>query len=123
MEVVGPPPQNLVARLDDDQHATPGGDVAWRTWWGLCWDPYPGATSYELQAVTGEGASPRLRSQLDECLRVEAAAGEAPPDSVAARRATSLAVQEGQLAYRVRAVLDGGRRSEWSAPQAVGRPS
>lgn len=120
VEVIGPPPQHLVAHLDDERHVLPDGRVAWQAWWVLCWDDYAGASSYEVQTVTGEGVSPRLRRQTEVCIRTEAAAGEDPPESVDARRATLLALQEGQLAYQVRAVLDGGRRSEWSAPQAVG---
>lgn len=120
VEITGPPPAGFVARLTDDSRPLPDGRVAWHTSWELCWDRYPGALSYELETVTGEGVSPRLRTQPDACLRVEAAAGEDPPEAVAPRRSMLLALQEGQLAYRVRAVLGGPRRSPWSPPYAVG---
>ncbi len=120
VEDAGPPPQHLVARLDDERHVLADGRIAWRTWWELCWDDYPEATAYEVQTVTGEGTSPRLRRQTGECIRTEAAAGEDSPETVDARRELLLTLQAGQLAYRVRAVLDGDRRSEWSPAQAVG---
>ncbi|MGH9224758.1 MAG: hypothetical protein ACRD2W_13505 [Acidimicrobiales bacterium] len=89
----------------------------------MCWAAYPGARSYELQVVTAEGVSPKVRPEDGHCVRIEAAAGEDPADLVPGRRSLLLALQEGQLAYRVRAVLDGTRRSPWSDVLAVGRPT
>lgn len=119
-QVTGPPPQHLVVRLEDERHPLADGRVAWRTWWELCWDPYPGARSYEVQVVTGEGVSPRLREQTDRCIRTEAAAGEDSPEALEAKRTTLLVLQEGQLADQVRAVTADDRRSEWTPPQPVG---
>ena len=115
----GPPPPapaGLVATLEDEAGA--GG--SWRTWWVLCWDALPGAVAYEVKTVTGEGASPTLRRQADRCLRIEAAAGDGPPEERAARRAVQLAAQQGQLAFQVRSVPAHGPPGEWSPPVAVG---
>ena len=112
----GPAPTGLVATLEDEA----GAAGSWRTWWVLCWDAYPGAVAYELKTVTGEGASPKLRRQTDRCLRVEAAAGDGPPEERPARRAAQLAVQQGQLAFQVRGVPGDGPPGEWSPPVAVG---
>jgi hypothetical protein len=121
MEIAGEPPEDIVASLEDEVRPIAGGRVAWRTWWSMCWAAYPGARSYELQVLTGEGISPRLRRADGRCVRIEAVAGEDPGDIVPERRSMLLALQEGQLAYQVRAVLDGSRRSPWSEPFPVGR--
>ena len=112
----GPAPTGLVATLQDEVGA--GG--SWRTSWVLCWDAYPGAAAYELKTVTGEGASPKLRRQTDRCLRIEAAAGDGPPEERPARRAAQLAGQQGQLAFQVRGVPAHGPPGKWSPPVAVG---
>ena len=114
------PPGGLVTRLEDQVRDLPGGRIAWRTDWVLCWDPYPGAVAYELQALTSEGASPRLNRQVGPCLRLEAAAAENQRRQGLRGRQMLLALQLGQLAYRVRAVLDNQQRSQWSDPVAVG---
>lgn len=118
-----PPPAvtGLVATLEDEVRDSPNGQIAWSTYWKLCWDAYPGAESYELQAVTGEGSAPRLRHQSERCFRLQAAAGENSKAQGLLNRALQLALQQGQLAYRVRAVRQDGRLSEWSAPLAVGK--
>jgi hypothetical protein len=112
----GPAPTGLVATLEDE--VGPGG--SWRTSWVLCWDASPGAVAYELRTVTGEGASPTLRRQTDRCLRVEAAAGDGPPEERPGRRAVQLAAQQGQLAFQVRSVPAHGPPGEWSPARAVG---
>jgi hypothetical protein len=112
----GPAPTGLVASLEDET----GTAGSWRTTWVLCWDASPGAVAYELKTVTGEGASSTLRRQPDRCLRIEAAAGDGPPADRPARRAAQLAAQQGQLAFRVRAVPGHGPPGEWSPAVAVG---
>jgi hypothetical protein len=115
----GPAPAGLSNRLDDEVEPQAGDLVSWRTFWALCWDPYDGATSYELRVLTGEGSSARLVRQPDRCFRIEAAAGESAPGARAGDRAQLLAAQQGQLAVQVRAVV-GRARSDWSEPVAVG---
>jgi hypothetical protein len=114
------PVTGLVGSLVDEQSDLPDGRVAWRTHWQLCWTAYSGATAYELEVRTGEGPSPQLRQQQETCFRIEAAAGEDTKTDLSHSRRTLLAMQSGQLAYRVRAVLGPGRVSAWSAALAVG---
>src|SRR5262245_13455115 len=59
-----PPPQiistrlmGLVATLEDETRDLSNGQIAWTTYWKLCWDAYPGAQGYEFETMTGEGAS------------------------------------------------------------------
>lgn len=99
----------------------PGGRIAWSTYWKLCWAEYPGAKGYELQTLTSEGISAKLRRQSERCFRIEAAANENEKSQGLLNREVLLALQSGQLAYRVRAVLEEGRASEWSPPMAVGK--
>src|SRR5947208_15242510 len=74
--VVAPPVGGLVAQLEDEVRDLPGDRIGWSTYWRLCWREYPAARGYELETLTGEGASPKLRRQDDRCVRVQAAAGE-----------------------------------------------
>ena len=102
-------------------HELPGDRTAWSTYWKLCWDLYPQATAYELQTVTGEGNSPKLRRQSERCFRIEAAGGENEKSQGLVNRTMLLLLQAGQLAYRVRAVFSNGRVSAWSPAMAVGK--
>lgn len=111
----------LVATLEDEARALPNGQMAWSTYWKLCWDDYRDAAAYELQALTGEGAARRVRRQSERCFRLQAAAGENSQAQGLLNRDLQLALQQGQLAYRVRAVHKDGRLSEWSAPLVVGK--
>jgi hypothetical protein len=115
-----PPVTGLVATLEDEVRELPGDRMAWSTYWKLCWDVYPQATAYELQVVTGEGSSPKLRRQSERCFRLQAAAGENEKSQGLVNRAMLLVLQAGQLAYRVRAVFSNGRVSAWSLAMAVG---
>ena len=118
-----PPPavSELVATLEDEVRDLPGEKIAWSTYWKLCWAESPGAQAYELQTVTGEGTSPRLRRQRERCFRLQAAAGENHKAQGLLNRELQLALQQGQLAYRVRTVLSDGRVSEWSPVLTVGK--
>lgn len=71
--------------------------------------------------MTGEGSARRVRRQSERCFRLQAAAGENSKAQGLLNRDLQLAMQQGQLAYRVRAVRKDGRMSEWSLPQAVGK--
>ena len=115
-----PPVGGLVTTLQDEVHNLPEGRIAWSAYWKLCWEEYPGAAAYELQTVTGEGISPKLRRQSEHCFRIEAAKGENEKSQGLVNRDLLLALQAGQLAYRVRAVLADNRTSAWSAAYAVG---
>lgn len=117
---VHPPVRGLVATLEDEVHDLPGERMAWATYWTLCWERYPGALAYELETLTGEGASPKLRRQREPCVRIEVVKGKNARQQGFVNREVLLALASGQLAYRVRAVLDNNRVSEWSPPVAVG---
>lgn len=114
------PVQEMVATLEDEVRNLPEQRIAWSTFWKLCWEEYPGATGYELELLTSEGVSPKLRRQSARCFRIEVAAGENKRKEGMIHRDIQLALQKGQLACRVRAVFDAGRVSEWSSPVAVG---
>jgi hypothetical protein len=120
--VSGHPVEGLTATLEDEVRDLPGGRIAWSTYWELCWEPYPGAKAYELKTLTGEGeVSGELRRQEGNCFRIEVAAGENEKSEGLETRDVQLALQQGQLAYRVRAVLGGGRVSKWSKAAPVGK--
>ena len=118
---VSPPVQNLVATLEDQVDDLPGGRIRWSTYWRLCWADYPGAGGYDLQALTSEGASDRLRHQTDRCFSLQVAAGENLKTQGQLNRDLQLAMRSSQLAYRVRAVLADGQSSEWSKPLSVAK--
>ncbi len=113
-------PTGFVATLIDDVKPKPRGRIRWTTTWRLCWDVPPGAVGYELQTLTGEGTSPKLRRHADRCLRIEAAVNENRKSQGLFNRKLLLATISGQLAYRVRSVLEDGSRSAWSRSYAVG---
>lgn len=115
-----PPLEGIVATFEDEVQDLTGKRIAWSTYWKLCWQSYPGAKVYELQTVTGEGVSPKLRRQSDRCFRIQAAAGENQKSLGLFNRDAILSLQASQLSYRVRAVVDENRVSEWSAAMAVG---
>ena len=116
-----PPVTGLVATLEDEVRELPGDRIAWSTYWKLCWDVSPQATAYELQTVTAEGSSPKLRRQRERCFRLQAAAGENETSQGFVNRAMLLALHEGQLAYRVRAVFGNGQVSAWSLAMEAGK--
>lgn len=120
-KVVGSPVRGLVATLEDEVSELPGGRIRWSTYWKLCWERYQGAKAYELQSLTSEGISPKLHRQSDRCFRIEAAAGENEKSQGFVNRELLLALQSGQLAYRVRAILDKNHVSEWSPSISVGK--
>lgn len=119
-QVVAPPVGEIVATLEDEVRELPSKRIAWSTYWKLCWQSYPGAKAYELQPLTSEGASPKLRRQSDRCFRLQAAAGQNHKSQGLFNRKAILSLQASQLAYRVRAVLDDNFVSEWSPDIAVG---
>jgi hypothetical protein len=120
-QVVQPPVTGLVATLEDESRDLNAGRIAWSTYWKLCWSVYPGAIAYELQPLTGEGASSKFRRQREECYRVQAAAGENDKAQGLLNRDVQLSLQRGQLAYQVRAILPEHRVSAWSRAVAVGQ--
>ena len=122
-ETVSPPVQHLVAELEDQVHDLPHGRIRWSTYWHLCWAEYEGARGYDLQALTAEGASDKLRRQSEHCFHLEVAAGENLKTQRLLNRDLQLAMQSSQLAYRVRAVLADGHPSEWSKPLSVAKPT
>jgi len=120
---VSPPVQNLTATLEDEVHDLPGGEIEWSTYWRLCWPSYEGAREYELQSLTSEGASDKLRRQSERCFRLEVAAGQNPKSEGLRDRDLQLALRSTELSYRVRAVLADGQFSEWSQALSAGKPA
>jgi hypothetical protein len=120
-EAVKPPVSGLESTLEDVAQDLPGGRTRWSTYWRLCWTEYTGARAYELQAQTIEGVSTNLRRQTDGCFRIEVAAGENAKSQGFLNRDLLLTLQSAQLSYRVRAVLDSGRFSEWSRAVPAGK--
>ncbi|MBF2008255.1 MAG: hypothetical protein IGS49_23125 [Chlorogloeopsis fritschii C42_A2020_084] len=119
-EVVQPPVTGLVSTLSDEVEELPAELIRWSTYWQLCWQPYPEAKEYELQAVLMQGKSPKLQRQSDRCFRIQAASNENQKSQGLLNRELILLMHKIQLGYRVRAVLDNNRVSEWSQVMAVG---
>lgn len=111
----------LNASLEDEARELPGGQIAWTTSWKLCWDAYAGARGYELETLTGEGVSRKLRRQSETRFRLEVAKGQNEKAKGLFNRELMLASIAGQVAYRVRAVLDGNRVTKWSPVMEAGR--
>ncbi|WP_414565627.1 MULTISPECIES: hypothetical protein [unclassified Anabaena] len=119
-QVVQPPITGLVSTLSDEVEELPSDLIRWSTYWQLCWEPYPEAKEYELQTVLMEGKSPKLKRQSDRCFRIQAASNENQKSQGLLNRDLILLMHKIQLGYRVRAVLDSNRVSEWSQVMAVG---
>lgn len=119
-QVVQPPVKGLVTTLSDEVEELPADLIRWSTYWQMCWEPYPDAKEYELQTVLVEGKSPKLKRQSDRCFRLQAASNENQKSQGLLNRDLILLMHKIQLAYRVRAVLDDNRVSEWSQVMAVG---
>jgi hypothetical protein len=119
-QAVQPPVTGLVSTLSDEVEELPAELIRWSTYWQLCWEPYPEAKEYELQAVLMQGRSPKLERQSDRCFRIQAASNENQKSQGLLNREVILLMHKIQLGYRVRAVLDGNRVSEWSPVMAVG---
>jgi hypothetical protein len=120
-QIVAPAVDGLVATLEDEVRDLHDGQIAWTTYWKLCWEAYAGAQEYELEPMTGEGTGRRLVRQAGTCLRVEVAKGQNAKAQGLFNRDLMLASLSGQLAYRVRAVLGDGRASQWSQSVIVGQ--
>ncbi|GAX37714.1 hypothetical protein [Nodularia sp. NIES-3585] len=119
-QVVQPPITGLVSTLSDEVEELPSDLIRWSTYWQVCWEPYPEAKEYELQTVLMEGKSPKLKRQSDRCFRIQAASNENQKSQGLLNRDLILLMHKIQLGYRVRAVLDSNRVSEWSQVMAVG---
>jgi hypothetical protein len=119
-QAVQPPVTGLVSTLSDEVEELPAELIRWSTYWQLCWEPYPEAKEYELQAVLMQGRSPKLERQSDRCFRIQAASNENQKSQGLLNRELILLMHKIQLGYRVRAVLDNNRVSEWSQVMAVG---
>ncbi len=119
-QIVQPPVTGLVSTLSDEVEELPAQLVRWSTYWQLCWEAYPEAEAYELQKVLVDGKSPKLKRQSDRCFRIQAASNENQKSQGLLNRDLILLMHKIQLGYRVRAVLDNNRVSEWSQVMAVG---
>jgi len=119
-QAVQPPVTGLVSTLSDEVEELPAELIRWSTYWQLCWEPYPEAKEYELQTVLMQGRSPKLERQSDRCFRIQAASNENQKSQGLLNREVILLMHKIQLGYRVRAVLDSNRVSEWSQVMAVG---
>lgn len=116
-----PPVTGLVATLEDETRPVEAGRLRWSTYWRLSWTPYPDATGYELQTVTSEGTSLKLKTLSDPVFRLQVAAGENAATLGLHGRQVQVQMQESQLGFRVRAIMSTGRRSGWSDAAAAGR--
>jgi hypothetical protein len=124
------PPPLVDSRTVENLHvavstvATPAasGRVSWAATWTLCWDPMPGAIGYDVQAMTSESASPRLKRVEAPCFSVELAAGEDLPADLPGKRDVQLSMQRSQLAYRVRADFGRNVVGSWSQAIDAGAP-
>ena len=110
----------LRATLEDEVLDMPDGQLQWRTFWVLSWDEFPGAESYDLQVITAEGRSPKLRSLTEPRYRIEAAKGLNPKADGFVKRDIQLALHAGQLGVTVRAHFPGDRAGAWSETFDVG---
>ncbi|QMS87138.1 hypothetical protein HUN01_05925 [Nostoc edaphicum CCNP1411] len=119
-QVVQPSVTGLVSTLSDEVEELPPDLIRWSTYWQLCWEAYPEAKEYELQTVLVEGKSSKLKRQSDRCFRIQAASNENQKSQGLLNRDLILLMHKIQLGYRVRAVLDNNRVSEWSQVMAVG---
>lgn len=119
-EVIQPPVTGLVSTLSDEVEELPSDLIRWSTYWQLCWERYPEAKEYEIQTVLVEGKSPKLKRLRDRCFRIQAASNENQKSQGLLNRELILLMHKIQLGYRVRAVLDSNRVSEWSQVMAVG---
>ena len=111
----------FIVVLEDEVRDMPNSRIKWNTHWTLCWDEFSNALAYQIETMTGEGKSPHLITQQHKCKRIEVASGENKASLGLVSRDLQIALQSGQLAYRVRAVLPGEHNSPWSAYFAVGR--
>ncbi|MDP9429621.1 MAG: hypothetical protein M3Q47_12420 [Actinomycetota bacterium] len=116
--VAGQAPILASATLTDDVDAAAG---TWSTTWGACFAPLPGedVERWEVQAVTTEGASPRVEQLPGECVELHLARGTdaAPADDPG--RVAALA-DAAALAYQVRGVRADGSVTPWSEPVVAG---
>jgi hypothetical protein len=120
-QVVKPPITDLVATLEDKVQPLSRERITWSTYWKLCWKDYPGAVAYERQAVTSEGVSPKVHRVSNNCFRLKAAGGENHKSFGLLDRDQILGMHSVELSYRVRAVLNDNRVSEWSPMMAAGK--
>lgn len=120
LPVANTPVQGIVATLENKIQELPNQRIAWSTYWKLCWDKYPEAIGYELQVITGEGQSSKLRKQTNSCFLLQTAAGNNNKAQGLLNRDAILSFQAAQLSYRVRAVLASDRQSPWSPAFSVG---
>lgn len=111
----------LVSILEDEIRDLPDGKIAWITYWKLCWNAYPNAQGYELETMTGEGLSRKLRRQTETCFRLEVAKGQNEKALGLFNRELMLASISGQIAFRARAVLSGNRVTKWSSLMEAGK--
>lgn len=108
------PVQGMRTSLEDEVAELANGQIGWSTYWKLCWEKYPQAEAYELQTITSEGSSARLKRVNSPCYRLQVAAGKNNKTQGLLNRKQLLSLQTGQLAYKVRAVIKGHTYSEWS---------
>jgi hypothetical protein len=116
--VPGAAPMLSSATLVDDVDPAVG---TWSTTWTACFAPPgdPAVVRWEVQTVTAEGVSPRVRELSGGCIDLQLAQGRgtAPVDDPG--RTAALA-DAGSLAYRVRAVRADGSATPWTDPVVVG---
>jgi len=114
--------ENMRVAVSTVATPTAAGRLSWAATWTLCWDPVPGAIGYDIQAMTSESVSPRLKHVESACFSVELAAGEDLPADLPGKRDVQLSMQRSQLAYRVRADFGRNVVGSWSPAIDAGAP-
>ena len=100
-----------VQDVDTPVRGADGRDVVrWQSTWRLTWEPVPGATAYEVQYGTSEGAGDDEPEavQTEPSLDVEAAAGTSSRARLAQDRRAGLLFTSSQLLVQVRARNEHG---------------
>lgn len=113
------PVRGITTSLEDEVEALPDEQISWSTYWKLCWEEYPEAEAYEIQTVTSEGSSPKVKKIQQPCYRLQIAAGKNKKSQGLMNRNMLIGLQSGQIAYKVRAVLGKNTYSPWSKPMQV----
>jgi hypothetical protein len=109
----------IKATLKDEVRDLPGGQIEWWTWWEACWDKDPKAIAYEIQTMTSEGTSRKLRRQQENCIRMDVARGRNPKSAGLLDRELMLGNTRSMLGYRVRTVREDGP-GDWSERVTAG---
>ena len=114
----GATPALTSASVADDVDVTAG---TWSTTWTACFSSGTGDAEmdhWEVQAVTSEGTSPRIRTLDRDCVELQLAQGSGSPEGDPGRLAALSDAAD--LAYRARGVREDGTVTPWTDPVPAG---